>query len=101
MNIIRSFLVSAVVGAVLASFSLQAADKKSGGGWQYLFKNGLGDARVVSGTAAYKVENGVPTADFRQSDDPDGFIGFQVHQVKKGDGPYTVQWRNVRLRETK
>jgi len=235
MNIIRSFLVSAVAGAVLASFSLQAADKKSGGGWQALFKDGLGDAKVVSGTAAYKVENGVligttvdgspnsflikgpykdfelefdvkvddalnsgvqvrshvakegdkipsgsksgkalpvgrmygpqceiavngsagdfydearravwwtdvtstqamrteasraafkkgewnkfrivvkgdqyqswvngvPTADFRQSDDPEGYIGFQVHQVKKGDGPYTVQWRNVRLRETK
>jgi hypothetical protein len=237
MKITRSYLVSAVAGAMLAAFSLQAADveKKSGGGWQLLFKDGLGDAKVVSGTASYKVEkgvligttvdgspnsflmkgpyrdfelefevkvddelnsgvqvrshvakagdpvlkgsksgktlpvdrmygpqceiaingaagdfydearratwwsivtkteamrtdaakaafkkgewnqfrivvkgdhyqswvNGVPTADFRQSEDPEGYIGFQVHQVKKGSGPYSVRLRNVRLRETK
>ena len=235
MKTIRLSLVSAVAGAMLATLSLQAADKKSGGGWQMLFKDGLGDAKVVSGTALYKVENGVligttvdgspnsflmkgpykdfelefevkvddalnsgvqvrshvakegdkilssskagkalpvgrmygpqceiaingsagdfydearravwwtdvtntqamrteaskaafkkgewnkfrivvkgdhyqswvngvPTADFRQSDDPEGYIGFQVHQVKKGAGPYSAQWRNVRLRETK
>jgi hypothetical protein len=237
MKITRSYLVSAVAGAMLAAFSLQAADveKKSGGGWQLLFKDGLGDAKVVSGTASYKVEkgvligttvdgspnsflmkgpyrdfelefevkvddelnsgvqvrshvakagdpvlkgsksgktlpvdrmygpqceiaingsagdfydearratwwsivtkteamrtdaakaafkkgewnqfrivvkgdhyqswvNGVPAADFRQSDDPEGYIGFQVHQVKKGSGPYTARWRNVRLREIK
>lgn len=235
MNNTRSFLVSAVAGLVLATLSLQAAEKKSGGGWQDLFKDGLGDAKIVSGTASYKVENGVlvgttvdgspnsflikgpykdielefevkvddqlnsgvqvrshvakagqaapsgtksgkalpvgrmygpqceiavngtagdfydearravwwtdvtntqamrteaskaafkkgewnkfrivvkgdryqswvngvPTADFRQSDDPEGYIGFQVHGIKKGSGPYTVRWRNVRLRETR
>jgi len=231
----RSFLVSAAAGFLLASVSLAAAEKKSGDGWQYLFKDGLGDAKVVSGTASYKVENGVligttvegspnsflmkgpyrdfelefdvkvddalnsgvqvrshvakagdsvlkgsksgktlpidrmygpqceiavngsagdfydearravwwtdvtntqamrtaaskaafkkgewnkfrivvkgdhyqswvngvPTADFRQSDDPEGYIGFQVHQIKKGTGPFSVQFRSVRLRETK
>lgn len=235
MNNTRSFLVSAVAGAVLATFSLQAAEKKSGGGWQTWFKDGLGDAKIVSGTASYKVENGVlvgttvdgspnsflmkgpykdfelefevkvddelnsgvqvrshvvkagdpvpsgtksgkahpagrmygpqceiaingtagdfydearraiwwstitkteairtdaakaafkkgewnryrivvkgdhyqswvngvPTADFRQSDDPEGYIGFQVHGIKKGTGPYSVRWRNVRFRETR
>ena len=235
MNITRSLFVSAVAGAVLTTFSLQAAEKKSGGGWQNWFTDGLGDAKVVSGTASYKVENGVligttvdgspnsflmkgpykdfelefevkvddalnsgvqvrshvakagepgpantkkgkalppgrmygpqceiaingtagdfydearrgtwwsivtkteamrtdaakaafkkgewnkfrivvkgdryqswvngvPTADFRQSDDPEGYIGFQVHGIKAGTGPYSVQWRNVRIRATK
>ena len=43
--------------------------------------------------------NGVPTADFRQPNDPEGHIGFQVHGIKKGTGPYSVRWRNVRFRE--
>lgn len=29
---------------------------------------------------------------------PRGFIGLQVHGVKKGTGPYQVAWRNIRLR---
>lgn len=235
MNITRSFVVSAAAGVLLAAFSLQAAEKKSGGGWQTWFTDGLGDAKVVSGTASYKAENGVligttvdgspnsflikgpyrdfelefevkvddqlnsgvqvrshvmkagdpmppgtkagkahppgrvygpqceisidgnagdfydearratwwslltkteairtdaakaafkkgewnryrivvkgdryqswingvPTADFRQGDDPEGYIGFQVHGIKKGTGPFSVRWRNVRFRETK
>src|SRR5262245_8145839 len=28
-----------------------------------------------------------------------GFIGLQVHGIKKGTGPYEVAWRNIRLRE--
>ena len=32
---------------------------------------------------------------------PEGFIGLQVHGIKKGTGPYSVQWRNIRLRESK
>lgn len=28
-----------------------------------------------------------------------GFIGLQVHGVKKGTGPYQVAWRNIRLRK--
>ena len=231
----RRLVPSLFAVAFLAPLCLHAADKKSGDGWQTWFKNGLGDAKVVSGTASYKVEkgvligttvdgsansflikgpykdfelefevnvddelnsgvqvrsrvvkagdpvppgtksgkshpvgrmfgpqceiagngtagdfydearraiwwssvtkteamrtdaakaafkkgewnkfrivvkgdhyrswvNGVPTADFRQSDDPEGYIGFQVHGIKKGTGPYAVRWRNVRFRETK
>jgi hypothetical protein len=236
MNNHRSLLVSLLAGAVLAAFSLQAADKKSGDGWQTLFKDGLGDAKIVSGTASYKVENGVligttvdgspnsflikgpykdfelefevnvddqlnsgvqvrsqvakegapvlkgskagkalpagrmygpqceiavngtagdfydearravwwsdltntreavrtpaalaafkkgewnkfrivvkgdhyrswvngvVTADFKQPNDPEGYIGFQVHGIKKGTGPFSVCWRNIRIKETK
>ena len=56
---------------------------------------------VVKGDRYQSWVNGVPTADFRQTDDPEGYIGFQVHGIKKGAGPYSVRWRNVRLRETK
>ncbi len=30
-----------------------------------------------------------------------GFIGLQVHGIKKGTGPYEVAWRNLKLREIK
>ena len=30
---------------------------------------------------------------------PKGFIGLQVHGIRKGSGPYSVAWRNVKVRE--
>jgi hypothetical protein len=30
---------------------------------------------------------------------PKGFIGLQVHGVKKGTGPFDVSWRNIRIKE--
>lgn len=30
---------------------------------------------------------------------PKGFIGLQVHGIKKGSGPFDVQWRNLTIRE--
>jgi len=30
---------------------------------------------------------------------PKGFIGLQVHGIKKGDGPYFVSWRKIRIKE--
>ncbi|MFG0335923.1 MAG: DUF1080 domain-containing protein [Maioricimonas sp. JB049] len=32
---------------------------------------------------------------------PSGFIGLQVHSIKKGTGPYEVAWRNIRIRPIK
>ena len=29
---------------------------------------------------------------------PKGFIGLQVHGIKKGDGPFDVAWRNIRIK---
>jgi hypothetical protein len=43
--------------------------------------------------------NGVPCADFHDTTDASGFIGLQVHGVKKGTGPYSVRWKNIRIRE--
>ena len=30
---------------------------------------------------------------------PSGFIGLQVHGIKRGSGPYEVRWRNIRIRD--
>ena len=53
---------------------------------------------VVEGDHYRSWINGVPTADFREPHDPEGHIGFQVHGIAKGTGPYSVRWRAVRYR---
>ncbi|MBI5395774.1 MAG: DUF1080 domain-containing protein [Verrucomicrobia bacterium] len=45
--------------------------------------------------------NGVPAGDFCDKTDASGFIGLQVHGIKKGAGPYQVRWKNIRIRELK
>jgi opacity protein-like surface antigen len=30
---------------------------------------------------------------------PKGFIGLQVHGIRKGSGPYDVAWKNIRIKE--
>jgi len=46
--------------------------------------------------------NGTPIADLNDPQafetHPRGFIGLQVHGIKSGAGPYTVAWRNIRIR---
>lgn len=32
---------------------------------------------------------------------PSGFIGLQVHGIKTGTGPYSVAWKNIRIKELK
>lgn len=32
---------------------------------------------------------------------PSGFIGLQVHGIPKGAGPYSVAWKNIRIKELK
>jgi hypothetical protein len=47
--------------------------------------------------------NGVPVADLvdDQTKMMAGFIGLQVHGIKKGTGPYEVRWRNIVIKELK
>ncbi len=54
---------------------------------------------VVKGDHYQSFINGIATADFTQPGDPEGLIGFQVHGIKKGTGPYQVQWRNVKVKK--
>lgn len=45
--------------------------------------------------------NGVPVADLvdEKSGMKSGFIGLQVHGIRKGTGPYEVRWRNLKLKD--
>jgi len=69
------------------------------------FKNGQWNAfRVVAkGPRIQTWVNGEPVGDLTDEaifqSHPKGFIGLQVHGIKKGTGPYEVAWRNIRIRE--
>ncbi len=56
---------------------------------------------VVQGHRYRSWLNGVAASDFTDDVDEHGFIGLQVHGIKKGTGPYQVRWRNIRIRELK
>lgn len=44
--------------------------------------------------------NDVPVGDITDAkSSKKGFIGLQVHSIPRGQGPWDVQWRNLRIRE--
>lgn len=43
--------------------------------------------------------NGVLAADLVDDKTASGFIALQVHSIEDGQGPYQVQWRNLRIKE--
>jgi|GEM_PF-708725 len=53
---------------------------------------------VVQGNRYRSWINGVAASGFTDDTDTSGFIGLQVHSIAKGQGPYQVRWRNVRIR---
>lgn len=69
------------------------------------FKNGdWNKYRVVAkGPRIQTWINGEPIEDLTHEDvyktHPSGFIGLQVHGIKKGAGPFEVRWRNLKIRE--
>ena len=56
---------------------------------------------VVQGNHYRSWINGVAASDFTDEKDSQGLIGLQVHGIAKGEGPYQVRWRNVRIQELK
>ena len=54
---------------------------------------------VVQGNRYRSWVNGVAASDFADGMDERGFVGLQVHGIPKGEGPYQVRWRNIRIRE--
>ena len=72
---------------------------------QAAFKKGEWNAyRVLAKGKSIKTwVNDVPVADLtdEKTGHATGFIGLQVHGIKKGTGPYEVRWRNISLREAK
>lgn len=47
--------------------------------------------------------NGEPISDLTDEEKfkshPRGFIGLQVHSIGRGQGPWTVAWKNIKLKE--
>jgi hypothetical protein len=56
---------------------------------------------VIQGNHNQSYDNGVKCADFTDEVDHSGLIGLQVHGISKGEGPYEVRWRNIRIRPLK
>ena len=74
----------------------QKRDKKDA------FKNGQWNQyRVLAkGNRIQTWVNGTAVADMTDEDSSrKGFIGLQVHGIPKNKGPYSVQWRNIKIRE--
>lgn len=69
------------------------------------FKKGEWNAyRVLAkGTSIKTWVNDVPVADLvdEKTGHATGFIGLQVHGIKKGDGPYQVRWRKIAIRDVR
>ena len=71
------------------------------------FKDGEWNAyRVVAKDAHIQVWiNGVQISDLvdkeKLKSHPKGFIGLQVHSIRKGSGPFEVSWRNLSIIELK
>lgn len=67
------------------------------------FKNGKWNKyRVLAvGNSIKTWVNGQPVADLvdKRSGHKCGFIGLQVHGIRKGTGPYEVRWRKIMIRD--
>jgi Domain of Unknown Function (DUF1080) len=70
-----------------------------------LFKKGEWNSYVVraEGSRIQTWLNGtaVTNIDDDSSGHHKGFIGLQVHGIKKGSGPFKVQWKNIFIKELK
>jgi hypothetical protein len=56
---------------------------------------------VAQGDTLRSWINGTACAEIHDKTDATGFIGLQVHGIKKETGPYSVRWKNLYLRELK
>lgn len=58
---------------------------------------------LCEGTSIKTWINDVPVADLKEekTKQSSGFIALQVHGIGKGQGPFEVRWRNIKVREIK
>ena len=56
-------------------------------------------ARIQTWINGEAVEDLTDEAKFQSH--PKGFIALQVHGIGAGQGPYSVQWRNIKIKELK
>jgi hypothetical protein len=58
---------------------------------------------VAKGARIQTFINGEAVADLTHEDifktHPKGYLGLQVHGIKPGTGPYSVAWKNIRIKE--
>lgn len=58
---------------------------------------------IAKGARIQTFINDQPVADLTHEEifktHPKGFIGLQVHGIKAGTGPYSVAWKNIRIKE--
>jgi uncharacterized protein (DUF952 family) len=81
-------------GMWLAEIKPEAKDAFDDAGWnRYRI--------VVQGDRYRSWVNGVAASDFTDGKEERGFVGLQVHGIPKGEGPYQVRWRDIRIRELK
>ena len=89
----------------LGWLSPEPNDKDSSKSQHSHMKNGEWNSfRIVAkGPRIQTFINGQPVADLTHEaiykSHPKGFIGLQVHGIKAGTGPYSVAWRNIRIKE--
>ncbi|HEY2158474.1 MAG TPA: family 16 glycoside hydrolase, partial [Isosphaeraceae bacterium] len=81
-------------GKWLGEIKPQAKDAFQDDGWNRYWI-------VVQGNRYRSWINGVAASDFTDDVDEAGFIGLQVHGIARGEGPYQVRWRDVRIKELK
>lgn len=90
-----------VYGEAAGGWMTPDADRKP----HQLFKDGEWNAYhvVAYGNTIQVWLNGQQVSDLvheeRFKTHPKGFIGLQVHGIAKGQGPYEVRWRNLKLRD--
>jgi hypothetical protein len=77
--------------------SLDRSDEKA----RAAFKDGEWNAYHVSAVRGLLKTwvNGVPVAYVLDDMTPSGFIGLQVHGIRRGAGPYQVRWRNLYIKD--
>jgi hypothetical protein len=78
----------------ICEINSQAKDSFKDTGWNHY-------KIVVQGNRYRSWVNGVACSDFTDDVDQHGLIGLQVHGISKGEGPYQVRWRNIRIKELK
>lgn len=80
----------------------EEAEKATAAGRAAFKIDGWNQYRVIAqGDHIQTFINGTKIADFTDSMTASGFLGLQVHGIKKGTGPFSVRWRNIRIRELK
>ena len=90
-----------IYGKATGGWMTPAADRKL---HKHFKKGEWNSYRIVATGAKFKVWlNGAQISDLTDTDKykthPRGFVGLQVHSVKRGTGPFEVRWRNLRIRE--